>query len=249
VQGRARVLVAAISLLGGALVAACGTSIAKPSPSPKASPPRSPTSASMCGASEVSGQMWTNLPAMSQIMEGITLTNTASTPCRLPGFPTSLALEDASGSVLPPIALPNPSDTATSDTDFFDSGSASAPVTDMLASFSSLPPSGVTLAPGSKAVIVMFGSIDPSGPRPGCLAAGARDRLAVYFSGGQPTVASVPSSTNVSGTGTDNPAGSALFSCSAFVLSPVMTWSRATRLVGPISNVVTAFPQLYAAAP
>jgi hypothetical protein len=245
VQGRRFVVVLTVSLLAATLVVACGTAVPRPSPSP--TPAITP--ASPCGASQVIGQIWTNLPAMSQIMEGITLTDIGSTTCRLPGFPTSLALEDASGRLVPPIALPNPSDSATSDTDFFDSGSASAPVTDMLASFSSLPTSGVTLAPGSKAVIVMFGSIDPSGAQPGCLAAGARDRLAVYFSGGQPTVASIPSSTNVSGTGTDNPAGSALFSCSAFVLSPVMTWSRATRLVGPISNVVTAFPQLYAAAP
>jgi hypothetical protein len=108
----------------------------------------------------------------------------------------------------------------------------------MLPSFSSLPASGVTLAPRSKAVIVMFGSMG-----------GAGDRLAIYFSSRQPTVASIPSITNVSGAGTNNPAGSALFTCSAFVLSPVMTWTRATRLVGPISTVVTASPQLYAAAP
>jgi hypothetical protein len=246
VPGRVAVLVVAISLLGGAtLVAACGTAVPRYSPSP--TPATTPTSS--CGASQVSGQVWTDLPAMSQIMEGITLTNVSSTVCHLPGFPTSLALEDASGTFVPPITLPNLSDTATSDTDFFDSGSASAQVTDMLPSFSSLPASGVTLAPRSKAVIVMFGSMGLSVTQPGCLVAGAGDRLAIYFSSRQPTVASIPSITNVSGAGTNNPAGSALFTCSAFVLSPVMTWTRATRLVGPISTVVTASPQLYAAAP
>jgi hypothetical protein len=245
VQGRKIVVVLTVSLLAATFGEACGTAMPRPSPSP--TPAMTPTSS--CGAFQVSGQIWTNLPAMSQIMEGITLTNIASTPCHLPGFPTSLALEDASGSVVPPVALPNPSDTGTSDTDFFDSGSASAPVTDMLPNFSSLPTSGLTLAPGSKAVIVMFGSMGLSVTQPGCLAAGAGDRLAVYYSAGQPTMASIPSSTNVSGAGTNNPAGSALFSCSAFVLSPVVTWSRATRLVGPVSTVVTASPQLYAAAP
>jgi hypothetical protein len=107
----------------------------------------------------------------------------------------------------------------------------------------------LTLAPGAKAVIVMFGSMGLTVTQPDCLAAGAGDHLAAYFSAGQSTMATIPMSTNASGPGTNNPAGSALFSCRVFVLSPVMTWSRATRLVGPVSTVGTASPQLYAAAP
>ncbi|MGA8206926.1 MAG: hypothetical protein WB867_02685, partial [Candidatus Dormiibacterota bacterium] len=73
-QGRAGVLVVVISLLGGALMAACGTSVARPSPSPKASPPRATTPASLCATSQVSGRFWIDSPGMSKAMEGITFT-------------------------------------------------------------------------------------------------------------------------------------------------------------------------------
>lgn len=244
-QGRPTVMVLAVSLIFGALAAACGVPVPRPSPSPS----RATTRTSQCRADQLIAQVWTDLPALSHIMEGITFTSTSSTPCTLPEFPTSFALETASGSVIPPTALPEPSDTATSTTDFFDSGSEAAPVTDMLPSFAGLPTTGVTLAPGSNTVIVLFGSNGFSATQSGCLAAAAGDQLAVSFSAGQATIATIPISTFASGPGTNNPAGSALFTCNAFVVSPTMGWSRATRLLGPLSSVISSSPQLYAAAP
>lgn len=246
-KGRVTVLVAAISLLGGALVAACGTSVARPSPSPKASPPRATTSASVCGASQVSGRFWIDPPGMSKTMEGITFTNASSMPCSLPGIPKAFVLEDEAGNAVPPVALSSlVVGTPISDTDFVDS--ASVPAADLSANVSNLPTGGVTLAPGAKAVIAMFGLDAILGPsQPGCLAAGSGDQLAVYLTADQATLVSIPS--NLEWAGPGNPAGSALFTCSALLVSPVLTWLKGKNVVGPPSSSATYFPQLYGAAP
>jgi len=245
VQGRGTVPLLAMSVAGVAvLVAGCG-SIGQPIPA-RFSPTPATASSSRCGASQVTGQFWDDFPGMSKALEGITFTNISSTPCRLPGFPTALVLEDASGKVVPPVVLSNPSGTATSDTDFVDTGSASAPSD--TSPFSKFQTGGVTVVPGAKAVIAMFG-LDGIIEliQPGCLAAASGDQLAVYLTADQAMTVTIPSSPTLSGPG--NPDGSVLFTCSALVVSPVLTWSQAKSVVGPPSSLATVFPQGFGAAP
>lgn len=157
-QRRGTVPLLAMTLAGAALVTACGGTAPTPGPSPTPAT----SSSSRCDASQVTGQFWDDFPGMSKALEGITFTNISSTPCRLPGFPTALVLEDASGKVVPPVVLSNPSGTATSDTDFADTGSASAPSdTSPISKFQT---GGVTVVPGAKAAIAMFGWTESSTP-------------------------------------------------------------------------------------
>lgn len=94
----------------------------------------------------------------------------------------------------------------------------------------------------------MFGLdaiLGPSQPR--CLAAEAGDQLAVHLTADQATMVSIPNNPGLSGPG--NPAGSTLFTCSALLVPPVLTWSKVKSVVGPVSSDAAKFPQLYGAAP
>lgn len=246
-QGRVTVWELATGLVGAALVAACGTAVPRQAPGPKVNPTRATTTSSVCGAAQVSGQFWIDPPGMSKAVEGITFTNTSSTSCSLPGFPKAFVLEDSSGNAVPAVALSSlVAGTPVSDADFVDS--ASVPAADLPSIFGNLPTRGVTLGPGAKAVIAMFGVDAILGPdQPGCLAAKSGDQLAVDLTGDQATTVNIPSNPGLWGPG--DPSGSALFTCSALLVLPVLTWSRAKSVVGPASSAVINSPQLYGAAP
>ncbi len=246
-QARMTAWAVVIGLLVVALVTACGTEVPRQAPGPKASPTQATTSSSACRAAQVSGQFWIDPPGMSKIVEGITFTNTSSTSCRLPGIPNAFVLEDSSGNVVPAVELSSlVAGTPVSNTDFVDS--ASVPVADLPSNFVSLPTRGVTLGPGAKAAIAMFGLDAILGPdQPGCLAANSGDQLAVDLASAQAPIVSIPSNPALSGS--DNPAGSGLFTCSALLVSPVLTWSKAKSVVGPASSEAVKYPQLFGAAP
>ncbi len=199
-----------------------------------------------CAPGQVRAEYWTNLPAMSQLMQGVTLTNDSSVACSLPGSPSSVVLQGPTGAPLPAATLRGPSGRGTTRTDFLPYGVpdalSSAPV--------GLPRSGVSLEPGGRAALLFFGTTGAGLAEPDCMAARHGDELGLHFPGVGTVEASIPSSGVLAGGASfDNPDGSALFSCSPLALSPLLSWPHASRMVGPLEKIVSAWPQLYSAAP
>lgn len=229
--------------------AATGPISSRPGPTRSSTPTShpAPLSAAICDAHQLKGRYWTNLPALSNIQEGITLSNTSSKMCRLPAFPKALVLHDAAGSVVPPTPLPSPSGTGTASTDYFDYGSP--PTMSGTAEFPRLTMGGDMLTPGARAVILLDGSMGQDADQPGCLAGEAGDQLALFFTSRQATMVRLLNNPRSSGSGTNNPSGSIFFTCSAFVVPPVLSWARATKMVGPLASYKFGFRPFYAAAP
>lgn len=180
---------------------------------------------------------------MSKVAEGITFTNVSAVSCLIPEFPTAISMEDASGNAVPSVTLRSPDNSGSSAQDFVDYGSAAAPANPN-SPFAAVPTDGVTLSPGAQAAIVMYG-LDFIGSGQSCLAGAVGYHLAVNLAG-QTVLAAIPTSSAMASNGLD-PAGSALFTCSALVVSPALTWSEAQAMVGAPPTLGPS--QLWATAP
>jgi len=187
---------------------------------------------------------WTSLPAMAVELSGVTITNIGSTSCALPAEVSSAIIEN--GSVT---AVRSPYFSVSADL-----GSANewpsllAPAQEFVRAQvpithgryliavglpESLEFTQLELHPGGKAVLVIDTDAEPDAASRPVHCIDPPGNGGIRFGLGRETlVVPVPRMPAPAG-GSWNPSGSAFYECTSGIISPFITWTQATELVGP----------------
>lgn len=233
---RYRTTFAAIVFCGGV---ASGTVLAGPgSGAPRPTNQTSATGVDSCSSKTLSVHYWTTMPAMTQGMSGLNVTNVGTSACQLPTFPSAIGVTDSGGVAVPAATMQNATGTGQTAVDFVNYGSASAPIS----ANSAMPVPGgpIVLEPGETGVLLIstFLPVSNLNGQYGCLTAPTGGQLALSLDASDTLDAPIPATpVLISQIDAD---GSAFSTCATAVVFPFVTWQTAQSLVGPPTPVSAA---------
>jgi hypothetical protein len=209
-----------------------------------------PATAISCSPDQLRDHFWLALPATGSTESGINLENSGSSDCALPVDPSTFELVTSAGHPLPAVLVSSGLRNGLTRTDFvLPARRSTGPLGQLWAEPGiHLQNRPLILAPGDRAVVILFGRDYVGGPAR-CVS--ARGWMAVGVGHGRLDVLRLPRSNGIFGTTPFDPTGSVFFSCGQVFVSPFLSWSEAVKVVGPMGQIVlqSRYGYLYRRAP